>query len=176
MSVQETPLPDRVDYKVTNRGGDSWHQYDGEELFSEDALERVLARFEAMRNSDYESIVTVKGSTTTRTKIRTKDLDGFKQEIIERHNEWVEEHGEFLTEVGNFAYGDPITPVVGVDEENARKTVVKAQYKAGYSAFIGGAGGKKQDILLPIRNWEQWSYHNEVVKPVFDKYHEKYPY
>lgn len=176
MQLPEPTLPDRVARKVSNRNGDEWYEYDGKQLFSDDTLARIRDRFEAMREHDYETIATVKGKSYFKTKIRTKDLDDFKDELQERHNEWVAEHGSPLTHFGEQGYGEQLTEAVEISEENPRKTVLRAGYNAGHRLFMGGADGKKQDILLKIRDYEQWSYHTEVVEPLFEKYHEKYPY
>jgi hypothetical protein len=173
---QQTELPDKVERKVSNRNGDEWYEYDGEQLFSDDALDRIRNRFAEMREQDFEKIATVKGSSSTKSKIRTKDLESFKEELRERHNQWVEEHGDPLTSFGQRGYGEQLTQAIEISDENPRKTVVRADYNAGYRAFMGGEDGKKQDILLVIREYEQWSYQTEVVEPLFEKYNEKYPY
>lgn len=174
--LSDVELPSRVDRKVTNTGDDEWHEYDGEPLF--DSWSRILRRFREMRNSDYEKIATVKGSSSFKTKIRSKDLESFKSDLEDARQSWIEDHGDRLTSFGNTRYGDVLTEykVVEVSESKPRKTVVRAQYKSGYRAFLGGEDGKRQSILLPIRDYEQWSYHNEVVEPLFEEYHGRYPY
>lgn len=178
MSVQETELPRHVERKISNRNDDSWFEYDGEPMFPEHTFERIRLRFEEMREQDYEKIATVKGSNSTRTKIRTKDKGEFVTELNHLRDLWNEEHGDRLTSFGNAMYGETLTDyeVVEISDESTRKTVVAAHYDAGRRAFIGGEQGKKQKILLPIRTFEQWSYQKEVVKPVFEKFHERYPY
>jgi len=174
--MQQTKLPDKVDRKVTNRNEDCWFEYDGEPMFSDSALDRIKQRFEQMRNHQWEKIAYVKGSNRTETKIRTKDLRQFKNELETQHNGWVEQYGQPLTRFGNAAYGEVLTQAVTIKDESARKTVVVSNYNAGYSVGMGGEKNKKQSILLPIREFEQWFYHNEVVKPLFEKYNDKYPY
>lgn len=171
-------LPSRVDRKVTNRNGDDWHEHDGEPLFSDTVLDRIRRRFSEMEHDDHEKIATVKGNSTTRTKIRTSDVNEFKTALSNAREAWIDNHGDRLTNFGNAHYGDVLTDykVVEISEQKPRKTVVTAHYDAGYKAFMGGAEGKKQDVLLPIRDYEQWSYHTEVVEPLFEGFHEKYPY
>jgi len=171
-------LPSKVERNVTNHGDETWFEYSSEPLFDDETLDRIRRRFTEMRDSDYERIATVKSSSSYRTKIRTKDLDNFKDDLREARRQWVEEHGDRLTLFGNAYYGDVLTEyeVVEVKEEKPRKTVVGAEYDASYSTGIGGAKYKKQQILLPIRSFEQWSYHTEVVEPLFEEYNEKYPY
>lgn len=178
MSQTQVQLPSRVDRKVSNRYDDSWDEYDGEPLFSDSVQERVERRFTEMRDTEYEVISTVKGSSTHKTKIRTKDKETFVQELKDELQSWIDTHGDFLTNIGNARYGEILTPVkvVEISEEKPRKTVPWAHYQAGYHAGVGGADYKKQQIILPIRDFEQWSYHTEVVKPLFEKYHDKYPY
>jgi len=178
MSAQTTQLPERVERKITNRNGDLWYEYDGEPLFDDETLARIRTRFDEMRRNEYERIATVGSGITTKTKIRTKDVESFKADLTERQQSWIDDHGERLTPFGNAYYGEILTPykVVEINEEKPRKTVLWAQYDTGHSAFIGGPDSKKQDILLPVRIYEQWSYHTEVVEPLFDEYHELYPY
>lgn len=178
MSQTETLLPRRIERKVTNRGHDRWYQYDGENLFDADAVDRLRDRFELMNDTDWEKLFTVKGAGGPRTKIRTKDLDAFTEAVRDAEQAFVDEYGPQLTAFGNRMYGEPVGEmgVVEITEENPRKTVVQANYNTGHRAFIGGADGKKQDILLPVRAFEQWAYHTEVVEPLFEEYHEKYPY
>lgn len=164
--------------QVTNRDSDSWHEYDGEPLFDDSALNRLAVRFSEMKAHDYEKLFTVKGSTGPRTKIRTKDLQAFREAVRRAEQAWIAEHGKPLTRFGNTMYGDDVGEygTIEVVEENARKTVVSAQYATGYKAFMGGADGKRQKIILPVRDYEQWAYHKEVVEPLFEQFHEKYPY
>jgi len=178
MTQTTVKLPDKVDRNVTNRYDDEWHEYDGEPLFSDENRERIERRFKQMRDSDFEKIATVKGSSTHRTKIRTKDKDDFVSDLKESLQQWIDTHGDFLTTIGNSYYGEVLTPmkVVEIHEEKPRKTVLWAQYQSGRQVGLGGSDYKKRQILLPIRDFEQWSYHNEVVKPLFEQYHEQYPY
>jgi len=178
MTQTTVKLPDKVDRNVTNRYDDEWYEYDGEPLFSDENRERIERRFKQMRNSEYESIAYVGGGTHTKTKIRTKDKDEFVEELQTQLHQWRVDYGDFLTNIGNSHYGEVLTSVkvVEIHEEKPRKTVLWAQYNAGQHVGVGGADYKKQKILLPIRDFEQWSYHNEVVKPLFEQYHEQYPY
>jgi hypothetical protein len=171
-------LPSRIERKITNTGDDAWYEYDGEPLFDTDTLDHLRRRFREMNEYAYESIASVKGSSGRRTKIRSSDLDAFIEDLTERKKRWVDSHGPRLTAFENQRYGEPITEfgVVEITEEAPRRTDLSAQYQAGYRAFIGGPDGKRQAVLLPIRTYEQWSYHTEVVDPLFDEYHEKYPY
>jgi len=171
-------LPSRVERKVSNRNDDSWYEYDGEQLFDSDTLRRIIERFDQMRTHDYEKIAYVKGSDTKKTKIRTKDKEDFVADLDKARQQWADEYGDRLTSFGNAYYGEVLTDygVVEIHKEKPRKTVLWAEYDAGRRAFMGGAKGKKQNILLPIRTFEQWSYHTEVVEPLFAEYHEKYPY
>jgi len=178
MSQTETQLPRRIERKITNRGNSRWYQYKGENLFDAKALDRLRDRFVQMNEHDWEKLFTVKGAGGPRTKIRTKDLDDFRNAVRDAEIVWKEEYGRPLTAFGNPMYGEPVGElnVVEIAEENPRKTVVQANYNTGHRAFIGGEGGKKQTILLPVRAFEQWLYHTEVVEPIFDRFHEKYPY
>jgi len=179
MSTTIDELPSRVERKVSNRNGDTWYEYDGEPLFADEGIARLRERFTEMVESDWEKVATVKGSSSTRTKIRTKDADDFADDVRDAADEWVEVHGSPLTNIGNIAYVEEEIDsfgVVGIDERRQRRTDVRAEYTAGYRAFIGGADGKKQNVLLPVRGYEQWSFHTEVVEPLFTEYHEKYPY
>jgi len=178
MSQTETQLPRRIERKITNRGDNRWYQYKGENLFDADAIDRLRDRFEQMNVRDWETLFTVQGAGGPRTKIRTKDLDDFEKTVTEAESDLVVEYGTPLTSFGNRMYGESVGElnVVEIVEENARKTVVSANYNTGHRAFIGGEDGKKQNILLPVRAFEQWAYHTEVVEPIFETFHDKYPY
>ena len=176
MSTQQPALPRRIERKLRDDDHNEWYEYQGDPLFNDTSIERLRERFRQMNEYEWEPIATVKGSNSHRTKIRTKDLDAFRADLTDAHDEWVAEYGEPLTAFGNVMYGDQLTEAVEVVEENPRKTIVAERYDAGRRAFLGGAKGKRQKILLPVRSFEQWLYHTEVVEPLFSKYHEKYPY
>lgn len=178
MSQTETLLPRRIERKITNRGNSRWYQYKGENLFDADAIDRLRDRFAQMNTHDWEKLFTVKGASGPRTKIRTKDLQDFRDAVNDAEQAFVDEYGQPLTSFGNRMYGESVGEmgVVEIAEENARKTVVTANYNTGHRAFIGGEDGKKQTILLPVRSFEQWTYHTEVVEPIFNRFHDQYPY
>lgn len=175
---QTTELPSKVERKIRNKDGDEWYEYDGEPLFDDEVLDRIRFRFSEMRSSDYERIAHVKGSSRKSTKIRTSDVEEFETDLQNARIQWIDTHGDRLTNFGNAHYGEVLTDyeVVEIHEQKPRKTVLWAKFDAGRRAFVGGAKGKRQDILLPIRDYEQWSYHNEVVEPLFEQYHSLYPY
>ncbi|TKX52637.1 hypothetical protein EXE42_15815, partial [Halorubrum sp. SP3] len=74
MSQTELLLPRRIERKITNRGHDRWYQYEGENLFDADAIDRLRDRFDQMNDTNWKKMFTVKGASGPRTKIRTKDL------------------------------------------------------------------------------------------------------
>jgi len=131
-----------------------------------------------MERAEWDKPFGVKGSSGSKTKIRTKDIDAFRAAISDAESDWVADHGPRLTTIGNARYGEDVGDfgVVLTADENPRKTIVRSQYQTGYRAFIGGESGKRQDILLGVRAFEQYSYHTEVVEPVFERFHDKYPY
>jgi len=174
----EILIPKRIERKITNRNGDEWFEYDGEQLFDDETIERLHDRFNQMESHDWEKLFTVKGPSGPRTKIRTKDVAAFKEAVRRAEQQLITDYGEHLTSFGNRMYGEPVGEmgVIEIAEEHARKTVVSANYQTGHIAFLGGDDGKRQNILLPVRSFEQWLYNTEVVEPLFDEYHEKYPY
>lgn len=41
---------------------------------------------------------------------------------------------------------------------------------------MGGPTWKRNQILSPVRDYELWYYHENVIKPIFDRFHDRYPY
>lgn len=152
---------------VRNRNGDAWYEYDGELLFDPETIERLHERYVEMQERDGENLAVVGGGSTKRLKIRTKDQEAFREAIAERR----EEH-DFLMNVEVQLLGNHH----GLHEEGPRKTVAWADYRAGRAASLGGADYKRQQLLLPVRRFEQWRYHTEVWLPVAERFNEEYPY
>ena len=178
MSQTKPLLPKRIERKITSRGDDEWFEHDGEQLFADDTIDRLYDRFAEMENRDWEKLFTVKGDSGPRTKIRTKDIDAFIHDLEQDEQSWKDDHGDQLTAFGQRRYGEPVGEmgVVEIAEQHPRKTVVGANYTTGHAVGVGGADGKRQDILIPVRSFEQWLFNTEVVEPLFDDYHERYPY
>jgi len=109
MSDHRSLVPRRIERKITNHNGDGWDEYRGEPLFSDEDIERLYTRFRQMNETDWETIATVKGHNSHRTKIRTKDLDAFREELRKANRAWVAEHGPPLTTFGNTGYGEELT-------------------------------------------------------------------
>jgi hypothetical protein len=150
------PLP-----KHLNRGDDAWYEYDGEPLFEEVLIERFEARFEEM--VDYEDeIEQVSGY---RVAIQTKDVDAFEAAIDTRFEQIADDH-DFLIKL----------PAPETRQEGPVKTIASIRYGRGYAAAMGGPAWKRNRILGPVRDYELWYFHEQVIKPVFDRFHDRYPY
>lgn len=154
-----------------------WYEHDGTELFDDTLRDHLRRRFRQMNATDTEySPVAHVGA---RTKIRSKDVEAFTHDLREAAQRWLGEYGPRLTAFGadNDEY-DPLTNigVVHVTREKPRKTVLAASYAVGNPVRVTSVKGKRQHILSVVRSFEQHSYHDHVVRPLFDEYNEKYPY
>lgn len=150
------PLP-----KHLNRGDDAWYEYDGESLFQEGLLERLEVRFKEI--VDYEDeIEQVSGYLVT---IQTKDVDALETAIDTKFDRVADDH-EFLIKL----------PAPETRRKGPRKTIATIRYGRGRAATMGGPTWKRNQVLNPVRDYELWFYHKHVIKPVFDRFHDRYPY
>jgi len=150
------PLPNHL-----NRGEDAWYEYDGEPLFEEELIERLEARFEKMveHEDDTENI------SHYRVTIQTKDVDAFETAIDTKFEQVADDH-DFLVKL----------PAPETRERGPVKTIVTIHYGRGFAAAMGGPAWKRNKIIGPVRDYELWYFHEHVIKPVFDRFHDRYPY
>jgi len=165
----EDPTPDHLKRKTPpgplsnhlNRGDDAWYEYDGEPLFQEDLIKRLEERFKEIVDHEDE-IEEVSGY---RGAIQTKDVDAFETAIDTKFEQVADDH-EFLIKL----------PAPETRQKGPRKTIATIRYGRGRAAAMGGPTWKRNQILTPIRDYELWYYHEHVIKPVFDRFHDRYPY
>jgi len=165
----DDPTPDRLKQKTPpdplpnhlNHGDDTWYEYDGELLFEEDFIERLKVRFKEIVEHEDE-IEQVSGY---RVAIQTKDVDAFETAIDTRFKQVADDH-EFLIKL----------PTPETRQEGPRKTIATIRYGRGRAAAMGAPTWKRSQILSPVRDYELWYYHENVIKPVFDRFHDRYPY
>lgn len=165
----DDPTPDRLKRKIPpdplpshlNRGDDAWYEHDGEPLFKEDLIKQFEARFKEI--DDYEDeIEQVSGYRVT---IQTKDVDAFETAIDTKFEQVGNDH-EFLIKL----------PEPETRQEGLVKTIATVHYGRGYAAAMSGPTWKRNQILNPVRDYELWYYHEHVIRPVFDRFHDRYPY
>lgn len=172
--TEEVSLPESIsDYILT----EPWYEHDGTELFDETLRDHLRRRFRQMNATDTE--YSPMAHIGERTKIRSKDVDAFRHDLREAAQRWLGEYGPRLTAFGaSNEAGDPLTSldVVRVTREKPRKTVLAASYAVGKPIPVDPVEKKRQEILSVVRSFEQHSYHENVVRPLFEEYHEKYPY
>jgi hypothetical protein len=161
--------PEAIEYKVQNRNDDVWYEYNGELLWDPETIEAIHERLETAAQTDWEHIGGVRGTNEgyeTRTKIRTKDADGFEDAYVERANEVANDIDGWLQS----------KPAPEIHEKGPQRTNVSIPYRFGHKVSMGGAKYKKQEILKVVEAYERWLFHTRVVEPTFEEYHEKYPY
>ena len=165
----DDPTPNRVQRKIPpdplpshlNRGDDAWYEYDGEPLFEDDLIERLEARFEEIveHEDDIEQV------SHYQVSILTKDVDAFETTIDTKFEVVSNDHA-FLVKL----------PAPETRQEGPQKTIATIHYDGGYAAAMGGPTWKRNKIIKPVRDYELWYYHEHVIKPVFDRFHDRYPY
>lgn len=147
---------------IHNQAGDYWFTYDGELLFdSIEDTKRVKEKLERKARVDIDM-----DEVTTRTTIRKQDQDDLMDDLEDKYSKVSDERGGFLIEL----------PAPEFIEKGEVKTIATINLNYGYKVSMGGPEYKIQQIMKELRKIEYYDYAKKVVDPVFEKYHEKYPY